>query len=115
MCCSSHAFGSPYFKQIENDKGLAGIEDVILLYEYLPDYEGTFACCQGQPEPGTFIKFEKDIEFQSLPEGWTYEKRFLRLDLPMQDNPSLYYAKLTTGILTLTDWIESLPDLSSKT
>ena len=115
MCCSGHAFGSPYFKEIENDKELDSIEDVLLLCEYLPDYEGSFACCQGQPEPGAFIKFAKDIKFQNIPEGWTYEKSFLRLDLPMQKNPSHYYAKLTMGILALTEWIESLPDLNSKT
>lgn len=114
MCCSGHAFGSPYFEQIENDKDLDSIEDTILLYEYLPDYEGSFVCCQGQLEPGTFIKFEKDIEFQTLPEGWTYEKRFLKFDLSMQDNPSLYYANLTNGIVILTTWIETLPDLNNK-
>lgn len=110
MCCSGHAFGTPYFKRIENDRALGNIEDTILLYEYISDYEGNYVCCQGKPETGTFIKFEEDMNFQSIPKGWKYNNCFLEFELPMQKNPSIYYSKLMEGILSLTEWIEKLPD-----
>ena len=111
MSCSGHAFDSPSFKKIENNDDLDNGKDVVLLYEYLPKYEGNFVCCQGQAEPGTFIKFKKDINFHDLPKGWVYENHCLKFDLSMQINPSVYYAKLSESILILTEWIENLPEI----
>ena len=111
MCCSGHAFGSLYFEHIDNKRTPKKTENVILSCEYLSEYEANFMCCQGAPELGTFIKFKENIHFQSNPEGWVNEDHFLRFELQMQRNPSLYYKKLMDGILSLTEWIEQLPDV----
>ena len=53
------------------------------------------------------------MSFECIPAGWEYCDRFLQFNLPMQDNPSVYYQKLIEGIVILTEWIDSLPVIAS--